>query len=95
MPLSEHEKKALDELSREIDAHDPKFARALGPHPGYRRPTRRMLLGTLVALAGLGLLLLGVSLEVLAVSVSGFLVMVFGANYGWDVKNQSTNHDSE
>ncbi|MDJ0313580.1 DUF3040 domain-containing protein [Arthrobacter sp. H35-D1] len=81
MSLSEHEKRVLDELGRQLDAEDPKFARSLGPRPVHARPTRRMSWGVLLALAGVVLLLFGVGLEAVPLGVAGFLIMIGGAYY--------------
>ncbi len=87
MALSEHEKKVLDELGRQFDAEDPKFARSLGPDPAHGRSSRRMFVGVLVALAGIGLLLSGVGLDAIPLGVAGFLLMIGGAYCVWRAKN--------
>lgn len=80
MPLSEHEQKLLAQLEQALVAEDPRFASHMraAHHPGRRR---HLVLGGLVVLAGLGMVLGGVGLPLLALGVAGFVVMIGGAAY--------------
>lgn len=79
MPLSEHEQRLLEQMERALYAEDPKFASTLR-QPVVRQGSRkRMILGVLVAAAGLGLLLAGVAFKLAPVGVLGFVVMLGGA----------------
>ena len=79
MPLSEHEQRLLEQMERALYAEDPKFATALRGSDLRRHFRRRILLGVVGLLAGIGLLLVGVVSKVVVVSVLGFLVMLGAA----------------
>jgi hypothetical protein len=79
VPLSEHEQRLLEQMERALYAEDPKFASTLrsgGPRAGSRG---RALLGVLGFLAGLGLLMAGAILPMIAVGILGFVLMLVGA----------------
>lgn len=79
MPLSEHEQRLLEQMERALYAEDPKFASTLR-QPVIRQGSRkRMILGVLVAAAGLGLLLAGVASKLAFIGVIGFVAMLGGA----------------
>ncbi len=77
MPLSEHEQQLLDQMERALYAEDPRFASQM---KGARGSTnrRRVIIGVSVAVAGLALVLAGVTTELIALGVVGFVVMVAG-----------------
>src|SRR3954470_10980473 len=75
MPLSEHEQKLLEQLERQLHEDDPKFANSMGSDPGRSWSTRHIVIGVLATLAGVLLLLVGVSLQNIFVGVLGFVVM--------------------
>lgn len=78
MPLSEHEQRLLEQMERALYAEDPKFASALR-EPVIRTGSRkRLLLGVVVALAGLGVLIAGVAVKLPVVGVLGFIAMLAG-----------------
>jgi hypothetical protein len=79
VPLSEHEQRLLEQMERALYAEDPKFATALRGSDLRRHFRRRILLGVVGLLAGIGLLLVGVVSKVVVVSVLGFLVMLGAA----------------
>lgn len=82
MPLSEHEQKMLDEMERQLFADDPRLARAFAPQrrrPSSRRSGRRILLGLGIVVVGLGVLVLAVSLPAVWLGVLAFLGMLGGA----------------
>ena len=84
MALSEHEQRLLDQLEQQLHAEDPKFANSMATPSGAGISTRRIVIGALVAVAGIALLLRGVSLEMpvsLILGVLGFLVMGSGVYY--------------
>jgi Protein of unknown function (DUF3040) len=81
MPLSEHEQKLLEQLEKQLHEDDPKFASSMGSDPGRSWSTRHLVIGVLGALAGILLLLLGVSLQLIVVGVLGFVVMGAGVYY--------------
>jgi len=79
VPLSEHEQRLLEQMERALYAEDPKFATALRGSDLRRHFRRRILIGVVGLLAGIGLLLVGVVSKVVVVSVLGFLVMLGAA----------------
>jgi Flp pilus assembly protein TadB len=81
MPLSEHEQKLLEQLEKQLHEDDPKFASSMGTDPGRSWSTRHLVIGVLCTLAGVLLLLLGVSLQSIPVGVLGFVVMGGGVYY--------------
>ncbi|KRE76850.1 DUF3040 domain-containing protein [Arthrobacter sp. Soil763] len=81
MPLSEHEQKLLEQLEKQLHEDDPKFASSMGSDPGRSWSTRHLVIGVLGAVAGILLLLLGVTLQNIVVGVLGFLVMGGGVYY--------------
>lgn len=77
MALSERERQMLEEMEEAIRAEDPRFAsqmngRKAGPGGTDRR---RIAVGVVGALAGLGLVLLGINTS-LWVGVAGFVLIV-------------------
>ena len=76
MPLSEHERRQLEQIEQALRAGDPRFAgavRAADPRVHYRR---RVIAAALGFLAGVGLLLAGVVVNVTVIAVAGFVVML-------------------
>ena len=77
MPLSEHEQRLLDEMERNLYGHDADVTSTafVGmPRPNYRA----IVLGVILALAGLGGLLAGVMTHMILVGIAGFVVMFVG-----------------
>ena len=84
MALSEHEQRLLDQLEQQLHAEDPKFANSMATPAATGISTRRIVLGALVAVAGIGLLLGGVASDTpfsLILGILGFLVMGAGVYY--------------
>lgn len=79
MPLSEHEQKMLDEMERQLFADDPRLARTFQASTRPRRSRRRVVLGLIAAVVGLGVLVLAVLVPAVWLGVLGFLVMLGGA----------------
>ncbi len=78
MPLSEHEQRLLEQMERALYAEDPKLASTLRGSDLRHHQRRRIALGMLGVLVGLGLLLAGVTLG-WGVGLAGFLVMLVSA----------------
>ncbi|MET0975376.1 MAG: DUF3040 domain-containing protein [Leifsonia sp.] len=77
MPLSEQEQRLLDEMERSLYHNDADFVSTVGAHRG--RPNyRAIVLGVLVAVAGLAGLIAGVALNLLLLGIGGFIVMFAG-----------------
>jgi Protein of unknown function (DUF3040) len=81
MPLSEHEQKLLEQLEKQLHEDDPKFANSMGSDPGRTWSTRHLVIGVLCALAGIALLLVGVTTQIIPVGVLGFVVMGGGVYF--------------
>ncbi|MFC9928909.1 DUF3040 domain-containing protein [Streptomyces sp. NPDC127190] len=76
MPLSEHEQRMLEQMERALYAEDPKFASAL-EGSGLRTYTRRRVYQAVAGfLVGIALLMTGMVMQLIWVSVVGFLVML-------------------
>ena len=77
MPLSEHEQRLLDEMERNLYGHDADVTSTafVGmPRPNYRA----IVLGVIIALAGLGGLLAGVMTHMIVIGIVGFVLMFVG-----------------
>ena len=81
MPLSEHEQKLLEQLEKQLHEDDPKFANSMGSDPGRSWSTRHVVIGVLCTLAGIALLLVGVTTQLIIVGVLGFVVMGGGVYF--------------
>lgn len=76
MALSERERQMLEEMEEAIRAEDPRFASQMNGAKGAVGTTRRrVIVGVVGALAGLGLVLLGINTS-LWVGVAGFALIV-------------------
>ncbi len=78
MPLSEHEQKVLEQMEQALYAEDPRFAHQMVGQTRARAQRRRAALGILLALGGLGLIVLGVLISQIWVGGLGFGAMVLG-----------------
>ena len=76
MPLSEHEQRLLEQMERALHAEDPKFASALQGADLRALFRRRALLAVIGFGVGLGLLVAGVVVSLVALRVAGFVVML-------------------
>ena len=81
MPLSEHEQKLLEQLEKQLHEDDTKFASSMGSDAGRSWSTRHLVIGVLATLAGIVLLLFGVTIQNIFVGVLGFVVMGAGVYY--------------
>lgn len=78
MPLSEHEQRVLEQMEQALYAEDPRFATSLVGKSEARARRRRAALGLLVAIGGLALVVLAVTMQQIWVGGIGFAAMVFG-----------------
>ncbi|HZY77717.1 MAG TPA: DUF3040 domain-containing protein [Jatrophihabitantaceae bacterium] len=76
MPLSDHEQRLLDEIEQALYAEDPKFASAVRSAGRRSRLRRAIILSTVGVLAGLGMVLVGLMSNLIALSVIGFVLVV-------------------
>lgn len=75
MALSEREQKLLEQMEQALYAEDPRFATRLRS-AGIGSSRRRLIVGTLGIVAGLGLVVLGVLGQHVWLGAIGFVVMV-------------------
>lgn len=81
MPLSEHEQRMLDELEQQLHAEDPKFASSMAPSAGQGIGAKRLVVGIVAVILGLGLLVAAVFFDQLWVGVVAFVGMLAGVLY--------------
>lgn len=82
MPLSEHEQRLLEQIEQALYAEDPKFASAVRSSDLRSHYRRRLTRCTILFLLGLGLLVAGVVLKMVAMGVGGFVVMLTALTLG-------------
>ncbi len=76
MPLSEHEQRLLEQMERALYAEDPKFASALRGadlRTHFRRRAYQAMAGFVL---GVALLMTGLVINMIPISIVGFLVML-------------------
>lgn len=83
MSLSEHERKVLEQLERDLYEGDAQFAKRMGADKqklaqGQAASSKRIIAGGAVALAGLGVLIQSLILRYPIFGVVGFALMVVG-----------------
>ena len=78
VPLSEHEQKMLEQMERALYAEDPRFATHMKGARSRSSSRRRTILGVCAALAGLGLVIAGVTTGLIILGALGFALMVGG-----------------
>jgi hypothetical protein len=76
MPLSEYEQRMLQQMEQQLRSDDPRLANTLADKP--RPNVRRLSLGVLLFLLGLGGLIGGVATGYIWLGVLGFLAMLGG-----------------
>lgn len=76
MPLSEQEQRLLDEMERHLMRNDADVVSA--PRDGRALSYRNIVYGTVLVLVGLGGLIVGVAVPLIAIGVIGFIVMLGG-----------------
>ena len=84
MELSEEELRMLEQMERALVEEDPKLASTLRGTSFQRAARRRMIVGGVILVAGIGLLIVAVLLDLSAVlqtivGVLGFVIMLGGA----------------
>ncbi|MPV37080.1 DUF3040 domain-containing protein [Georgenia subflava] len=76
MPLSEYEQRMLQQMEQQLRSDDPKLASTLADKP--RPDVRRLSLGVLLFIAGLGGLVGGVATGQVWLGILGFVLMLGG-----------------
>lgn len=82
MPLSEHEQRLLEQIERALVDDDPKFASTVRTGDRRLRARRKIQLGVVLLVAGLGVLILGPVLHSVILGVVGWLLMFAGIALG-------------
>lgn len=80
MPLSEHEQRLFEQIERSL-SEDPKFASAVRHSDPKFHARRRLVVGVVLIVAGLGLLVYGTVQKSSLLGVIGFVVMLAAAAY--------------
>ena len=78
MPLSDRERKQLEELESGLAAEDPRLAQELSSGSVGVRFKRSTYVGAVAGMLGIVLLIAGVSTQLIAVGIAGFLLMGIG-----------------
>jgi hypothetical protein len=76
VPLSEHERRQFEQIEQALRADDPRFADAVAAADPRVHYKRRVIAAALGLVIGVGLLLAGVVINVIAIAVAGFVVML-------------------
>lgn len=77
MPLSDREKRLLDEMEAALLTEDPRLVSALSANPGM--PSRnRIMLSALLVLVGLATLIGGVGSKMPVIGILGFIIALTG-----------------
>ena len=76
MPLSEQEQRLLDEMERHLMGNDADVVSA--PSDGRTLSYRNIVYGTILVLLGLGGIVVGVAIPLIAVGIIGFILMLGG-----------------
>jgi hypothetical protein len=76
VPLSEHERRQLEQIEQALRADDPGFADAVAAADPRVHYKRRVIAAALGFVVGVGLLLAGVVIKLIPVAVAGFVVML-------------------
>lgn len=93
MALSEHEQRLLDQLEQQLHADDPKFAHSMASSTRRSMSTRRLVIGSLVTIAGILVLLGGIGSQLIVVGVAGFIIMGAGVYFATTkAKTVETGH---
>ncbi|MDO5494089.1 MAG: DUF3040 domain-containing protein [bacterium] len=79
MPLSEYEQRVLAQMEQQLRDADPELAQSLQAPARGRFDVRRLSLGILVALIGIGALVAGVAANQVWLGILGFVGMLAGA----------------
>lgn len=88
MPLSEHEQRVLEQMEQALYAEDPRFAQGLKGKTATGLQRRHAAIGILVAILGLGLLVLAVTVQEIWLGGVGFLAMIGGAAYAFTPRDR-------
>lgn len=79
MPLSEEERRQLEELERDLAAEDPRLAQELVSGSVRHTFSASSYFGVVACLMGIVVLIAGIGTQITLVGVGGFLLMGVGA----------------
>lgn len=82
MPLSDHEQRMLQQMEQALYAEDPQFATKITNH-GLHQSKRRLALGAVGVLVGLGLVVLSAMNQLIWLGAVGFALLVAGGAYAF------------
>jgi hypothetical protein len=82
VPLSEEELRLLEQMERALVQEDPKFASTLRGTSFRRAARRKAILAGVIFAVGVTVLMTGAILQLIAVGVLGFVIMLVSATYG-------------
>ncbi|MDQ2781688.1 DUF3040 domain-containing protein [Lapillicoccus sp.] len=88
MPLSEHEQKVLQAMEQALYAEDPRFATHITNH-GLHPNKRRIVVGVLAVIVGLGLVMLAALNQTIWLGAVGFALMVAGGAWAFSPAKKS------
>ena len=81
VPLSEHEQRLLEQIEQALYAEDPKFASAVRSGRSRLHTRRWIFIATFGVLAGLAVLLVGLTAKLIVLGVIGFVLIVASCVY--------------
>ncbi|MBT2587634.1 DUF3040 domain-containing protein [Arthrobacter sp. ISL-95] len=91
MPLSERERKVLQQLERELFIQDPDLARQLESGVPVRGPVQPRMRDVLAVAVGVLLILLAVPLQAFPITLAGILLAGHGMLAHRAYKNESSS----
>jgi Flp pilus assembly protein TadB len=81
VPLSEHEQRLLEQIEQALYAEDPKFASAVRSGRSRVHTRRWIAIATIGVLAGLAVVLVGLTAKLIVLGVVGFVLIVASCVY--------------
>ena len=76
VPLSEHEQRLLEQIEQALYAEDPKFASAVRAGRSRMHTRRWIIISVVGVLAGLAVVLVGLTAKLVVLGVIGFVLIV-------------------
>jgi uncharacterized membrane protein len=76
VPLSEHEQRLLEQIEQALYAEDPKFASSVRSARPRSRTRTLLALAVVGAIAGLAVVMVGLTKNIIALGVVGFVLIV-------------------
>jgi len=83
VPLSDHEQRLLEQMEQQLLSDDPRFASTMRGPRSAPAARRRIIIGVLAVLVGLGLLVVAVANAWVLLGAGAFLVMLAGLVYAF------------